>query len=609
MISSIYLGEDKFEHYNTIEEDRTLKNLSKVNIFIGSNNSGKSRCLRTVFSNELLKYTTDQIDLSKINSLIKNFKQEIEDALNGLPANGQITERFIEKFEQLDFVNVTLNLTPSVNRFFQDLASYDGAVNTQYNSGGLEIRNALNIIGRRYTSQLNALIKNKVFNFKLDNVYIPTLRGLRNINGIDNDLFSTCTIRDYFTGSDFGTNIKNQLYTGLSLYKDTQKLLLGDKDDRNKVRAFELFLQQTFFNNQEINLIPRIGKEVVYFRIGEYEEHPIYELGDGIQSIIILTYPLFFRQGEKLNFFIEEPEQYLHPGFQRTFIETLLSPRFKDFQYFITTHSNHLLDLTLDKEHISIYTFKKKYTETNAPNFIIENVENEDSNILASIGVRNSSVFLSNCTIWVEGITDRIYIRKYLEIYQKSQVLTFKEDLHFSFVEYGGNNITHWSFLDSADASHPNIQVDRLCGKLFLITDKDGDGLTKDGNKSAKALRQEQLKEKLRERYYCLAAREIENTLSITVLKNTIRDIENNPNIEFKAEFDNQNKYTEKKIGTYLDSHIIAATKSYADQSGTVKDKLNFAKKAVSHVKKIEDLSSEALDLAEKLYEFIKKNN
>ena len=36
-----------------------------------------------------------------------------------------------------------------------------------------------------------------------------------------------------------------------------------------------------------------------------------------------------------------------------------------------------------------------------------------------SLGVRNSSVFLANSTIWIEGITDRLYLKKYMEVYQR----------------------------------------------------------------------------------------------------------------------------------------------------------------------------------------------
>ncbi len=157
--------------------------------------------------------------------------------------------------------------------------------------------------------------------------------------------------------------------------------------------------------------------------IGNQERIQFLKLGDGIQSIIILTYPLFFNQGENMLFFFEEPEQCLHPAYQRVFMETLMRKEFDTFQYFFTTHSNHLLDITLDIDKVSIYTFKKTNDSMDNPTFEIENVDNENTDILRLIGVRNSSVFLSNCTIWVEGITDRIYIRKYLAVFQKHKTI------------------------------------------------------------------------------------------------------------------------------------------------------------------------------------------
>lgn len=262
------------------------------------------------------------------------------------------------------------------------------------------------------------------------------------------------------------------------------------------------------------------------------------------------------------------------------------------------------MDLTLDKNHISIYTFKKENLESEKPNFIIENVENDDLNILDLIGVRNSSLFLSNSTIWVEGITDRIYLRKYLDIFQKNKEIKFLEDIHYSFVEYGGANITHWSFLDEDDDEHPNIEVEKVCAKLFLISDNDN---SKDGSK--KALRQQKLSEKLKERYYCLEAIEIENILSEDVLKKVIFEYETgNEALIFKKSFTEQ-KYKKALLGKFIDANIENGWKKYADKSGTVKDKLNFAKKAVSNINSIKDLSNEAQDLSKRIYDFIAKQN
>ena len=291
-----------------------------------------------------------------------------------------------------------------------------------------------------------------------------------------------------------------------------------------------------------------------------------------------------------------------------------MRPEFKTFQYFITTHSNHFLDITLDDNNISVYTFEQTKDPADKECFQIANVENSDTNILSLIGVKNSSVFLSNCTIWVEGISDRIYLRKFLEIIQSKESHKFKEDTHFSFVEFGGNNITHWSFLDSDDENHKNILVDRLCGKLFLITDSDNSGFKRDGSipkkPSKKAMRNIQLKNRLEERFYCLECREIENLLSPNILASIINESENwtsdNPNycknLAYKS-------YKNEYLGKFIEKSIKGITRKYSTDSGSIINKVDFSKRAVEFIKSEDDLSQEAILLAKKLYDFIKHNN
>jgi predicted ATP-dependent endonuclease of OLD family len=293
---------------------------------------------------------------------------------------------------------------------------------------------------------------------------------------------------------------------------------LGEHDDRLKIQEFENYLSTTFFQGQAVHIVPRSGKDVLYFKIGDDKQYPIYDLGEGIQSIILLTYPLFFNEGKQIIFFIEEPELHLHPGLERIFIETLRSTRFESFQYFITTHSNHILDLTLEYDNISIFSFEKKRV-SNEQQFIITNVNSDHKQLLELLGVRNSSVFLSNCTIWVEGITDRLYLRKYIEIIQQNKQMSFKEDYHYSFIEYAGNNITHWSFLESGDAQFANINIEGICSKIFLIADNDGVDLPAKRSREKKLQRQQQLQQKLGDHFYLTKGLEVENMLSKEVIK------------------------------------------------------------------------------------------
>lgn len=343
----------------------------------------------------------------------------------------------------------------------------------------------------------------------------------------------------------------------------------------------------------------------------------IFELGDGIQSLIILTFPLFKYLEENLLLFIEEPELYLHPGMQRKFIEIIMDEQFVHHQFFFTTHSNHFLDMTLDIDRVSVYKFKKELgehsgdpTEEIDATFSIENVSNEKQSVLQELGVRNSAVLLSNCTIWVEGITDRFYIRHFLKVFQKSndKLKQFKEDIHYSFVEYSGGNITHWSFLDDdkteLDERHASMNAEKICSTLFLISDKDGDD---------KRPRQDKLKNVLGERYYCLECKEIENILSADTIREVITEYEGGTLEHLNNEDFTQEEYRNEHLGTYINKLLPDEVRqrrgSYAAKSGTIVNKLDFCKRAINHITNYDQLSEEAKKLTQAIYNFIKVHN
>ncbi|MCP4521749.1 MAG: ATP-binding protein [Cytophagales bacterium] len=598
--------ENAFESY-FIEKDeaKILSNISKVNIFIGANNSGKSRFLRMLFQQRDLKCKIEGDDLNLNKKWIDGFLDEIDKRAefihrpysNTTVFHEYITEikKELNKAIQIAFLNERnfRELNECIKWVIFNLDKICENTNYERHFYGLvsqvkEIRESLD--------------EESLIHSEKKHTYIPILRGLREFYSSSDD-YKKRTQKDYFKNIDVDNEYLS-IYTGLSLYKDIRKMLLGKKEDREKVSEFEKFIGDTFFDGQSFSLVSIEGEDVVHVLIGEdaKNEKPVYELGDGIQAIIILTYPLFFNQGKRMSIYYEEPDLFLHPGFQRVFLETLSSPQFESFQYYFTTHSNHFLDMTLDFSNISVYSFRQKKDK-----FLIENVENNDTNVLSLLGVKNSSVFLSNCTIWVEGITDRIYIRKYLDLYikQNRDQKEFKEDLHYSFVEYGGGNITHWSFLDSDD-EHKNINVDSLCAKLFLIADGDE---TKENPESKKAKRIENLKEVLGDRFYCLEAREIENIIDPPILEKYIIEKEGNAGLDLSALVveDYKNEY----LGEFIETNIEGLTKRYrkGNDGKTISDKVNFAKKIVSYLESYDDLTKEAQIITEKVYSFIKSNN
>ena len=356
---------------------------------------------------------------------------------------------------------------------------------------------------------------------------------------------------------------------------------------------------------QSARLIPRTDNAVLFVKIGEEEEKPIYELGDGIQAIIILTFLVHIE--DHAMFFIEEPDIFLHPGLQRRLIECFCDK--PQHQFFLTTHSNHLLDLTLDFDDISIFKFEKiregSYEDGRLPNFSVECVEDGDDSVLAQLGVRNSSVFLVNATIWVEGITDRMYLRHYFEKWQEAEkkkdenFTVYREDTHFAFVEYGGGNVGHFfdEMGDGDDTERP-MDLERLTGRAFVVMDADDD--REDKLEKYEHIPDEQL--------HVLKCREIENLLPKELLEAHIRQREGEFEFPEGTEWED---YRDVRLGRWIESEFDGELGyKYASDSGALRSDLkkDFAKWTADRVE-AEDLTEPIEELMGEMYEHIERQH
>ncbi len=645
MISVINTQDELFKDYNLDDNEIVIKNLSRVNIFIGENNSGKSRFLRGIFSIERFEYKIYNVDLTGIINSLENYKDEIENLFSRFPEikkvekhdlfektklNGYLNNNFHLKFnEVLEIINRL-----SSKRFGETVKEL--VLNTTSTNFNYFEQQIFQISQQYYGILKNSFQSSNFDEIKFVRNYVPILRGLRPNNSSDGgkhpnmesirlnfnetDTYLNRTVRDYFFNEKTKTvgSYVHNVYTGLGFYSDIKKQLLSTKNNRKKIKDFEDFIWKTFFpQKKEFTLIPEDDKDTLLVGFGDgNEERPIYDLGDGIQALILLLYPIFMKQGENALFFIEEPELNLHPGMQRVFLETLLDNRFKDMQFFFTTHSNHFLDLTLETDNISVYHFNK----TTEGKFEVKNTVHGDVNILKSLGIRNSSVFLANCSIWVEGITDRKYIRKYLELYwqehKKEDKKPHIEDLHYAFVEYAGSNIVHWNFDENNEDE--NINALKVSNNIFLILDSD---VNKDGIIS-KEERHQKLKVALGDNLYITEGKEIENSLSIDIIKKVVADYEKVDLIDLKfkktsievenTKSHNSNSIMEKpyywkdNIGKLIDNSLKERKRktTYA-KDNSVNDKDAFCDKVIKHLEKYEDLSEEAKDIAKRVVEFI----
>jgi len=393
------------------------------------------------------------------------------------------------------------------------------------------------------------------------------------------------------------------------MFRSLREKLLGKHDDRRLVRRYEDFLSKQFFSSLGITLIPREGTTDVYMTIGSGEELSISHLGDGMQTLIICLYPVFM-EPEPALFFIEEPDTHLHPSMQRALLSALTS--FPQHQFFLTTHSNHALDIAHDYDEVSIFRFTRNDAAQSArEQFRIESTDRANIALLQDLGARPSSVLLANTTIWVEGITDRLYLRMYMKKYlsrlpesspDRRMLERLREDFHYSFVEYQGAGLDHWAFEDSTSSDN-RIAAPSVCATALVIADGDVERLEDRVNR---------LRAELGERFILLNSKEVENLLPEELLRRVVAqrlgcEITEAAHIE-RSSYAKANV----KLHEYLDAQMSAALKGKSfSLNGGLRRKTDFCREIVQ-LSESEDvtwtLPEDVVDLCKRIFAHICKH-
>ena len=399
-----------------------LDGLAPITIFVGANNSGKSRLMREFFILEqpsmtklehgLPRATMEQIQESDAAIIERSIQSRLYE-LNGRIAKPRPkNDRILES----DLLQINHNLHSFVLLMQKNPSRKQKRIIDLLKECGIE--KAIPTFQSRKRS------------------YVPILRGMRPPlisasqyleNPNEKDPYEQRTLHDYFKpgkvprGFCEEQNSNHFIFSGLGLYSDLRRRLLAPtQTERDTVRAYQDFLAKHFFPGQNVTMVPAeypmaSGKnDVVHIKIGTNDDYPIHQLGDGMQSLIICTYPIVTETEPGSLFFLEEPDLCMHPSLQRTFLEVLKEYHRKmGHQFIITTHSNHLLDLMEDNELVSIFGFSEitgkaasrcdsahanKPTVSTASKpkskFRIRPSSLRDRQILLELGVRPSATYL-----------------------------------------------------------------------------------------------------------------------------------------------------------------------------------------------------------------------
>ncbi len=580
--------------------------INKNNFFIGKNNSGKSYFSRFLMKNSIKFYKNKNELIDDISNNLKNtfkaineFKNFINEEFDFIVDEYLNYEQLLKKIDnnKIEKVRSISMKTGAVDRIyyqfnnkgelFQEIKPLLKFLNIDNVQNDMETTLSDKVIPKisefkdkikeefikEYINKIKSISEDKIYELgdlakKLEvtedfrnlneKFYIPVTRSIRNPNkeinekSMPDDIYKIRYIAEYDLNEE-----EIKVISGLEFYKSYKSGLLGSKEKREKVNKFENFLSQYFFDGEDISIIP--DEETFELKINindSKEDRFIYEVGDGISSLLIIAYTIFTEAGEKDKlFFIEEPEISFHPGFQRLLVNIITYYKeFKNCIFFFSTHSNHLIDIGVNEIKNSNLILCKK---DNSDNISIEIQGALYNEILEELGVQASSVRIANKIIWVEGKYDALYIRLLLNMKNKDNNTDKKyiEDYDYCFLPYGGSNMSLIKF-DLKQDYDENIEfitkAKNINSKFIIILDDDNMSQNKKGKKYE---RYNILKDELEDKIYKLEVREIENLFPEKVLENYVynglRDKTKVNEMKFLYK-----EYKYKKLGEYINKKI-----------------------------------------------------
>jgi predicted ATP-dependent endonuclease of OLD family len=169
----------------------------------------------------------------------------------------------------------------------------------------------------------------------------------------------------------------------------------------------------------------------------------------------------------KLIFSIEEPENNLHPALLRRLLTYLAAKREElGFTLFLTTHSPICIDWSSKRNDSQIIHVKhdgKSATSHPAINYL------QGRDILDDLDIRASDILQANGVIWVEGPSDRIYLRRWIELVSNGEL---KEGVHYTIMFYGGRLLSHLDALP-LEESEELISLLRINRNAAVVIDSD----------------------------------------------------------------------------------------------------------------------------------------
>jgi len=256
-----------------------------------------------------------------------------------------------------------------------------------------------------------------------------------------------------------------------------QSYLLSANQDTTLVREYILKdLNKIMFPNYEFKDIRSMKIDStrweIFLTTENHGDVALSQSGSGLKTALHLLSNIHLvlkANDESISsglYLFEELENSLHPRMQRN-IYKYIREKFTDKSICIfSTHSPIAIDFFQSDEDVSIYDVSQVSGNTKCRRI---NAFDDKVGALDALGVKASSALQSNFVIWVEGPTDRIYLKKWLEFVSGGEAI---ENRDYVIMFYGGKLLSHLTVSEDDEITEL-IRLLKINTKCAVLIDSD----------------------------------------------------------------------------------------------------------------------------------------
>lgn len=478
-----------FSGYKCFKGGKSIPWFSQFNVVIGRNNSGKSSFIDIIHS-----LCNPEFRANNANNLEITMKYKIDDH-RYFDIDNLDLQTYRNRSSTLRFFGFHLidkELKVDVN-----LVEYNSVHNNSYKITE----------GTRYTTGNGIILLKLNEETTLDPFYNSVFRCISSERDITPESFFSESKQ---TGIDSNGEGTTRYVCSILNNKNKNDAIIQD----DLLNAFnEILGADGHYKNIKAKQDNGDNWEIV-LEDDNRNQYPISKLGSGLKTILLVLLNLIVvpndYKDKTMVFAFEELENNLHPALEKRLYSYIFKyAKEHDYMIFLTTHSPVAIDLFSKEKSVHFYK-----TEKNTDGYQIVPISGFDESIeiIDELGIKASDLLQSNGIIWVEGPSDRIYIRSWLNMLYPEM---FEEGRDYQFVYYGGRLLAHYTACDPTDEEVDNyINVLAVNSKAFFVMDSDQTSSEAPLDKRKVHIIQKLKKKHIQ--YWVTKGREIENYLDLS---------------------------------------------------------------------------------------------